>query len=304
LNRSEIIKFLEDEFLACSQVLPLTQADFPRATKGAALGFLTKFYLNNRKWSLAAETAETIIESGVYELFVGDTSRAQLFDLENEGCSEFIFVVPYSSKKPANTYLACAVPDNYKFKYVSKTNFAADFRIPDSFLNTFDPNDQRLDAFVFKYVNTSGDVVSCGPNNVRSFKYPEDPVAVGDVSSNDFPLLRYADILLSRAEALNELNGPTQESIDLINQVRNVAGVDDLQLNDFTNTEDLREAILRERGWEFHTEGLRRQDLIRQGKFISMAISRGFAAKDYHVLFPIPQAEITANKNLVQNKGY
>ncbi len=303
-TNDEFIKFLEDEFIACSEVLPLTQNEFPRATKGAALGFLTKFYLNNKKWSLAAETAETIIENGTYALFVGDTSRAQLFDLEKETCNEFIFVSPFSTKSVKNTYLSHAVPDKYKWKYNTMTNFAANFCIPTSFLNTFDPNDTRLDAFIFKYYNTSNVLVTCGTDNVRSFKYVEDPNAVGAQSSNDFPLLRYADILLSRAEALNELNGPTQESIDLINQVRSVAGVADRQLADYTTKESLRDAILAERSWEFHTEGLRRQDLIRQGKFISNAVARGKPAKDYMVLYPIPQSEISANPNLVQNEGY
>ena len=124
------------------------------------------------------------------------------------------------------------------------------------------------------------------------------------VTGNDFPLLRYADILLSRAEALNETNGPNQESIDLINQVRTVAGLGSLSIADFSSKDSLRDQILRERGWEFHTEALRRQDLIRHGKFIQWAKDRGKAASDYMALFPIPQTEIDANENIRQNTGY
>lgn len=47
-----------------------------------------------------------------------------------------------------------------------------------------------------------------------------------------------------------------------------------------------------------------REDYIRQGKFISEAIGRGKSAKPFHVLFPIPQGEIDANKSLTQNEGY
>src|SRR5690606_12480916 len=116
---------------------------------------------------------------------------------------------------------------------------------------------------------------------------------------NDIVLMRYADILLARAEALNEISGPTQESIDLINEVRVIAGVPELQLVDFPDKESLRDHILAERGWEFHTEALRRQDLIRHGKFISGALARGkTAARPHHVLYPIPQREIDANPNL------
>ncbi|QGY42561.1 RagB/SusD family nutrient uptake outer membrane protein [Maribellus comscasis] len=300
----EFVEFVESEFIACSEVLPWTQDEFPRASKGAALGFLTKFYLNNHKWSLAAETAKEIIDSEVHELFKGGTSRADLFDIENEGNSEMIYVQAYSSQNPSNGYHSHAVPDNYTWKYNTLTNYAADFRIPDSFLDTFDPEDQRLDAFIFKYLSTSGDSITLrGTDNVRSFKFPEDPNALGHTSSNDFPLLRYADILLSRAEALNEISGPTQESVDLINEVREAAGISDLQLADYTQ-ETFRDAILAERSWEFHTEGLRRQDLIRQERFISDAVDRGWSAEDYMVLYPIPQSEMDANPNLIQNEGY
>ena len=121
---------------------------------------------------------------------------------------------------------------------------------------------------------------------------------------NDFPVVRYADILLSHAEALNELNGPTQEAVDLINQVRAKAGVPLLVLSDFAAKETLRDHILKERGWEFFSEELRRQDLVRHGKFIEYGKSRGKVAFDYQVLYPIPQSEIDRNSNLEQNDGY
>jgi hypothetical protein len=121
---------------------------------------------------------------------------------------------------------------------------------------------------------------------------------------NDFPIIRYADILLSRAEALNELAGPSEEAISLINLVRQVAGVPPVLLSDFNGKEELRDHILDERSWEFFTEELRRQDLIRHGKFIELANERGKSAFDYHVLFPIPQNEIDRNPNLEQNPGY
>src|SRR5207249_165489 len=121
----------------------------------------------------------------------------------------------------------------------------------------------------------------------------------------DVPVLRYADILLSRAEALNELNGPTQEALDLINLVRTRAGIANLTLANATSKDVLRDLILRERGWEFYSEGKRREDLLRHNKFISLAQARGLTnASNKHKLFPIPQAEIDANKACVQNDGY
>ncbi|MEJ7830419.1 MAG: RagB/SusD family nutrient uptake outer membrane protein [Segetibacter sp.] len=122
---------------------------------------------------------------------------------------------------------------------------------------------------------------------------------------NDLPEIRYADILLSRAEALNELTGPNTESINLINLVRKRAELTDVKLTDFTSKDALRDHIIKERGWEFYSEGLRREDLIRTGKFISYAQARGVAnAKDYKVLFPIPQQALDADPLLKQNPGY
>lgn len=298
------IKFVEDELRAVSEILPATQEQYGRATSGAALGFLTKFYLNNRKWQEAAETAKEIIDNNAHALFEGE-NRMDLFALDNERNSEFIHVSPYIPQPGfGNTYIAHAAPPNYQFKYPPKANYAAQYKTLSAFIDTFDPEDERLDAFLFEYTNTSGELVVLGEDNARSFKYPEDPEGTGPFHGNDIPILRYADILLSRAEALNEMHGPNQESIELINKVRAVAGVSSINLNDFTSKEALNDHILAERGWEFYSEGLRRQDLIRHGKFVDRAEERGKAAFDYHVRYPIPQSEMDKNSNLVQNNGY
>lgn len=116
---------------------------------------------------------------------------------------------------------------------------------------------------------------------------------------------RYAVVLLSRAEALNELNGPNQESVDLVNQIRNRAGLGSVNLSDFPSKEALLEQILNERKLEFWNEGKRRRDLIRTNRFIKCAHDRGITnAKDTHVYFPIPQSAIDANPLLKQNDGY
>ena len=305
-TREELFSFLETEFSQVSTILPQTQEEYGRATSGAALGFLTKFYLNNKNWPDAAATAEEIITSGVYDLYDGE-SRADLFALVNEGDNEFIFVAPFpenTSSGLGNTYLSHAAPPGYQFLYPPKVNFAAQFKIRSEFLEIFTAADERLDAFVFEYQNQNGDIVSLGEDDVRSFKYPEDPNGLGDISGNDWPYLRYADILLARAEALNELEGPNTVSGDYINQIRTVSGLATVNVSDFSGTDDLRSFILEERGREFHTEGLRRQDLIRHGEYIKRAQERGLPASDYQVLFPIPQAEIDKNPNLQQNDGY
>src|SRR5690606_20787115 len=123
-------------------------------------------------------------------------------------------------------------------------------------------------------------------------------------NGNDIPAIRYADVLLMRAEALNELNGPTGEAIALINQVREKAGVPPLALAEVASKEAFRAHLLAERGWEFFSEGQRRRDLIRHGLFIESARQRGKNASQHHERYPIPQPEIDKNPNLEQNPGY
>ena len=109
--------------------------------------------------------------------------------------------------------------------------------------------------------------------------------------------------MLFRAEALNEINGPNQEAIDLVNRIRERAKVPLLELNDFTK-ESLRDHFLNERKLEFYSESLRREDLIRHGKFIEQAKTQRKNAMPHHILHPIPQLEMDVNPNLEQNEGY
>ncbi|MFO7824936.1 MAG: RagB/SusD family nutrient uptake outer membrane protein [Cyclobacterium sp.] len=303
-GREEIIGFIENELQAVSDVLPVEPRNYGRANKGIALSLLTKFYLNNKKWQEAAETAKMVMDLNKYSLF-DQGSRDALFDIENEENEEFIYIRPnLPIPGLSTTYLAHAAPPSYQFEYPPRANYAAQYQLLDGFVNSFHTDDQRKDVIIKKYMDVNGNLVELGQDNSRSFKFNEDPSGVGEHMGNDFPIIRYADILLSRAEALNEISGPTDEAISLINEVREVAGVPALSLNDFSSKEDLRDHILDERAWEFFTEELRRQDLIRHGKFIELANERGKNAFDYHVLFPIPQNEIDRNPNLEQNPGY
>ncbi|WP_221393724.1 RagB/SusD family nutrient uptake outer membrane protein [Dyadobacter sp. NIV53] len=303
-TKEEFIKFVTDELTAVSEILPVTPKQYGRATKGAALAFLTKFYLNNKDWAKANETAQKVIDLNTYSLF-NATNRADLFKIANEKNSEFIYVRPHIAQPGLGTnYLPHAAPPNYKFKGAAKANYATQFKTLSAFYDSFDPKDQRRGVFLTEYDDLSGKHIVLGQDDKRSFKFEEDLPATAADMGNDFPVVRYADILLSKAEALNELNGPTQESIELINQVRLKAGVDAIKLAEFASKDLLRAHILKERGWEFFTEELRRQDLIRHGKFIELAKGRGKVAFDYQILFPLPQSEIDRNPNLKQNDGY
>ncbi len=312
----EIKTFVETELTDIVADLPAPGQEeyFGRANKGQALGVLTKFYLNTKQWQKAANTAKQLMDLNYYELY---PTYRELFFIENEENREMIVAWPSINQAgPDSSWYQCgALPPGYKrapnipeFVFVNgqMKNFATQYRLLDSFVDSFDPNDARLQAIVQVYEKMNGQMVNLrdNPDDSRPMKF-FDQNALQNDAGNDQIVVRYADILLSRAEALNHINGgPTQESVDLVNMVRkrsNLAGYTMAQAGSESNFNDL---ILKERGWEFYSEALRREDLIRNGVFISRARDRGKNAKDYQVLFPIPQQELNSNPSLTQNEGY
>lgn len=300
-SEDEMKAFIEQDLLSAAEALPITAEEYGRATKGSALALLCKYYLNTKQWQKSADVAKQIIDLNEYSLV---PEYEEVFSLENEGNDEMIWVFPRTAEIGGGNFInAFTFPTDYP-TLPNQNVFAARTYYFDEFVNSFEESDTRRDLIVTEYTNNAGEEVQLlGNDQSLSLKYEFDPNAVGPQAGNDIPVVRYADILLSRAEALNELDGPTPEVISLINQVRERAGASLLNAGDFTQ-ESLREHIFREREWEFYAEIKRREDQIRQGTFISRARERGKIAESHHVLFPVPQSEIEANPNLDQNPGY
>lgn len=315
----EMKSFIETEITQSVADLPNPGQEevYGRFNKGNANGLLAKFYLNTKQWQKAADAAKTVIDFNYYT-----TTQYQfkdLFKVENEGINnkEMMLVLQCRNEVEfGNWFMAGALPPGFKstpqvpeFVYQpTMSNFATQYRLRTAFVNTMAAADKRRSLLCTSYINNNNATVNIlNGDNARSFKY-WDNTTIGNNSGNDVPVLRYADILLTRAEALNELSViPPAECFSLINQVRTRAGLPNLTLVDAPTKESFRNAIFRERGWEFISEGKRREDLIRQGTFISSAIARGISpeiATADKVLFPIPISEIQANKLCIQNKGY
>ena len=300
---AEMLARIEQDLTDAAVDLPLVQEQFGRITKGGALGMLTKFYLQTKQWQKAVDAADDVIALDVYGLV---PEYDQIYAHDNEENEEAIWTICFLATGRTSHIIGIITPPDFPL-LPSQRTFAARTYAYDWFMDTFDPADKRKDLIVTSYVSTTtGDTIQGYGNNQSVWmKYTPDPECIGVDNGIDFMKVRYADILMSKAEAQNELSGPTQASIDLINQIRNRAGVTPLQLSDFTTKEALRDHILMERLWEFYFEDTEREDLLRMGKFISNAVDHGITnAKEYHKLFPIPQPEVNANSKLVQNTGY
>ena len=279
-----------------------------RANKGNALALLTKFYLNSKQWQKCADAALEVMGMG-YTLY---PDYYNLFSVNGENNKEYIFRFEcLLGSTQTNVYMPHTFPLNYRIQ-PNWINFGAKFRTYTAFYETYEPQDLRRTLFITKYLEINKtdstllnrDLQGRPLNAVASFKYLPDPNAIGQDNGNDIPYIRLSDMMLSRAEALNELSGPNQPAVDLIMQVRNRAKASPIALSNFATKDSLRSFILAERGREFVSEGLRREDLVRHGKFIQQARDRNIPAKDYQVLYPLPRAQLDNNPKLVQNAGY
>lgn len=314
-NEAELEDFIMNELKFAVENLPVPgeEPEQYRAHKAAAMGYLIKFYANTQNWKDAASLSKDFLNTFKnYRLY---DDYPSMFKVENEQNSEYIWVRPAiasADRATANSWSNVTFPDNFKyFPELDLTfkstwlNWPNEFRIYDAFYDTFEDEDLRKNVMITYYINNSDQTIMLrGNDNIRSFKYWPDQNHYGASHGNDIPEIRLADILLLRAEALNELNGTTSESIGFINQVRTRAGLKDLNIADISGKEALRDLILLERGHEFFNEGHRRIDMIRMGKFISNAVSRGKNAKEYHVVFPIPQVVIDSDPAIKQNPNY
>jgi hypothetical protein len=312
-TEEEFFTFVETELREAANDLlhPSEQVNKARATKGHAYAVLTKFLLQTKQWSKVVEVTDLLMDLNYYELF--PEYRATFF-VENEGNKEVI--VPYSYRNergfgslfqngsfPPRFLRAANVPE---FTWTDAMgNWPTQFSIKDDFYDSFDPADDRRQAIIEEYENKNGVIVNLRttPDNLRSLKY-FDSNQTGNFSGSDLPYIRYADILLSRAEALNEINGPTDVSVGLVNDVRTRSIDDEYTLAEVGDKDSFRDIILQERGWEFYSEGKRREDLVRHGKLLEYAENRGLNPQPHQVSFPYPLVEVQANPALDQKDGY
>lgn len=307
-----MVSFIEESARKAADDLPVSYSagDYGRITKGTALMVLLKLAMHEGNWNEAVSISNEIIDLNYYAL---QANYRSVFSVENEMNNEIIFAIPQNVTDAGNVWLAHVYPGPYVSPDGIPIQKWGGYKIPWDMYDKFEEgNDDRLES-VWRYINTANGIVDLktideawAKLGAIPAKYPEDPASTGMIHGNDYVVFRYADVLLLKAEALNRLNGPTQESIDLINEIRNRVNTTPIVLADYPTTEALNDYILDERFRELHHEGFRREDLIRHGKYISLAKERGAFNTDDNsrLLFPIPQSAIDENSNIVQNPGY
>lgn len=263
-----------------------SSADMGRATSGAAKALLGKVYLTFHKWTEAKDIFSQLI--GKYQLV---SPIAQVFDVDNKNNNEIIFAVHFNKEIEG---------EGHSYWY-NLTNASDDTNQTSSLLNTFPTGDDRKDLITYVQVE----------KNVRLMnKFYDTKSPTFKTVGNDQILLRYADVLLMYAEALNEIQYDASEgslALKYLNAVRQRAGISNLTVKQLPTQEKFRKGILVERQREFPYEGQRWFDLVRMGFAKSVMAENGVEIKDYQLLFPIPQQEIekVGDKSILwQNPGY
>lgn len=316
----QIIKDLSDAAAKLPAKGGYTAADIGRASKGAALGLLGKVYLTLKDYPKAESTLRQVLTLG-YAL-VGD--YASVFDPTNKNNNESLFEVQYQGGNNLGEWSSFIYVFAPRGSEGAVTGFPTSrpqgWNIPTrSIITEFEPNDKRKAVSLKEgYTNSSGTFVAIPFVN----KYNHPHTIVGRTDDN-WPVLRYADVLLMLAEAVNEQSGPGN-AYQYINQVRARAGLAALG---GLGQETFRAAIRHERRVELAFENDRWFDLKRaltnaqmtallnahgQDEKAHPTVDRGgvpFAPNDYkfdgyEALYPIPDRQIFLDHNLKQNPGY
>ena len=320
--KADVYKQIESDLAAAVTLLPQREqysgTDIGRASKGAAVGMLAKVELTLGKYQRVINLCDSVKALG-YAL---NTHYGDNFNPATENSVESLFEVQYASGAGKDFW-----SNENQASWLSTftgprgSNMVAGGwgwdQPTQEFVNSYETGDLRKDVTVFydgcpkfdgmdykKSYSTTG-------YNLRKFLVPLSVSATYDNSPLNFPVLRYADVLLMKAEALNE-TGKTAEAQLLatddnatLNKVRVRAGL--LNVTSLDQAA-LREKILHERRIELAFEGQRWFDLIRvnNGQYgidFLHSIGKSNMSSKY-LLFPVPQKERDANPNLTQNTGY
>ncbi|WP_297814913.1 RagB/SusD family nutrient uptake outer membrane protein [uncultured Polaribacter sp.] len=266
-----------------------------KVTKGAARALLGKVYMTLGDFENAKTELLAVVASNMYQL---QTEIANVFSLDNEYNSEIIFAVKFHSNIPTGEGSDAVV--QYSPSSRSDVSGGKGHNIIElSLYNLFPPNDKRLGTYATIEGNKAYNL-KWKPNNETDEDDPND-------GGSDVVVIRYADILLLLAE-LEALDGNLTEAKQLLNQVRNRAGLSNFNSN---NQAEVLEAIALERRLELVCEGHRWFDLVRRNVAIptmnNFFISTGLniSIDEHNLLMPIPRDQINADPDAMeQNPGY
>ncbi|WP_114748130.1 RagB/SusD family nutrient uptake outer membrane protein [Pleomorphovibrio marinus] len=292
-----------------------------KATRGAALTLLGKVHLTRHEYTEAIATLNQVTQLGYHLL----SDYGDIYDPQNKNHQESIWEIQYQGD---NLF---GVHSSFIYTFAPRESFGAviDFSGQEGggwntptldIINSYEEDDLRKEVSLREgYTSLEGDWVPVPFIN----KY-HNPHSIRGITDDNWPALRYADVLLMLAEAINEVEGPTGEAYMHLNEIRERAGLSPIN---GLSQDAFRNAVLAERRLELAFENHRWFDLKRTmtvPQLVNFLNDYGlreraepttsregipfsnndFIFNEHQVLFPIPQDQIRINPDIAQNPGY
>ncbi len=310
-SEEEVYAQIESDLQFAIDNLDYTAPETGRATKGSAMALLGKAHLYQEEFDDAAEVLTELIDNGPYALADFET----LFQQEGENNEESVFEVQYTGEEGAGFDCLQCSEGNVAVGFQGIRNYSGpefesgfSFNVPtQEAYDIFDESDIRRDFSILDieaWAAETGATYGEGYKHTGYFnrKYlPRENDNVGDANltqPNNYRAIRYADVLLMAAEALNRGGIDDSQARNYLNEVRDRAGLDDVD----ASGNALTDIIFEERRKELVGEGHRFFDLVRTGRADDNI--EGFTSGK-NELFPIPLEEIEFSQgNWEQNPGY
>jgi starch-binding outer membrane protein, SusD/RagB family len=293
---TEVYAQIEKDLTEALTGLPATGLDVGRATPGAARALLGRVYLQQKKWADAERVLAEVVSSNAYRLL---PTVAEVYRPNNN--AEIVFAVQYQGAIPGegSSFGVAFLPQGGSGAANSVPAGGSSLNIGTADLyNAHEEGDARRDLIgVFR----AGSLTYYYTRKFAESTY------VGGAGDQDWPVIRYADVLLMLAEAQNEQN-KTAAALPSVNAIRTRAKLPALAN---PTQASLRLAIEQERRVELAFEGHRWWDLLRYGKAISTMQAfktrynvAALSVAETRVLMPLPAREKALNPAFEQNPGY
>jgi len=331
-TRAQLFSFIEAEVLAAIPDLVAGRQAYGRVSQGAAYALLSRLYLNadvyagTPRLQDAIDAADAVSALGAYDV---SADYGSVFSPSNVDNIEHIWVVPFDEATGGGMnfgQMTFHYPTQLTYKFADQPWNG--YSTLEAFYNSYDAGDVRQDInhiagpqfdtdgnpildVAFDPADTDGPAINYTPaiNELAPSGSRQAGARMGKFShkigqqanmDNDYPIFRYSEVLLNKAEALFRINGYMDATgLGIIGMIRGNRGLSGT-VSSWSEAE-----MLAERGREMFQESARRTDLIRFGQWGAAWWEKAAHTDTYKNLYPIPQPQIdAASGSLSQNMGY
>ncbi len=300
---SEVYTLIKNDLIDAASLLNGIELSKGRASEGAAKTLLGKVYLTLNEYENASGTLKEVIDMHAYSLV---DNYGSMFDGTNEESDESIFEIEYLSGDlgEGNSFSSSYTPGLFNMAIFPNNMNGNGYMCPTQDLfDAYEDGDERKTASVIDSVLLTDGTYE---HTLCGLKFVDFSTGTSGDGGINYTALRYADVLLMYAEALNESN-QTSDALPYLNEVRERAGLAALS---GLSKEEFTLAMEKERRIEFFHEGHRWFDLLRTGRAKTVlntyfeSVGSSYTLDDYELLMPIPDDELEVSPELEQNDGY